>query len=72
MKKLIGIITALCLLSGFSTDCISDVVEVFADPAYTVQQKETAIEVVTEQLEDLYNCLLNGENPYSSDRNCNP
>ena len=43
MKKLIGIITALCLLTGFPMDCISEVVVVLADPAYTVQQKETAI-----------------------------
>ena len=72
MKKLIAVLSALCLLTGFSTDCIPEVVEIFSDPAYSVAEKRIAIEVVTEQLEDLYNCLANGENPYAQGRNCNP
>jgi len=72
MKKLISIICALCLLSGYPTDCVYEVMEVFADPEYSMMQKEIAISVVTEQLEDLYYCLRNGENPYDKHHSCNP
>ena len=64
MKKLISIICALCLLSGYPTESVFEVIEVFADSEYSVQEKEIAISVVTKQLEDLYECLVNGENPY--------
>ena len=71
MKKLISIICALCLLSGYPTECVPKVIEIFADPEYSVQEKEIAISVVTEQLEGLYECLVNGENPYAKHHICN-
>lgn len=72
MKKLISIICALCLLAGYPTDCASEVIEVFADPEYSMVEKEIANSVVTEQLENMYDCLWHGENPYGKHHSCNP
>ena len=65
MKKLIAIIASLCALTGFSTGVISEVVEVFVESNESIYVKEKAAEVVAEDLEELYDCLVNGENPYS-------
>lgn len=71
MKRLIAILGALCMLSGFPKDCVYEVVDVFSNLEYSAYEKAVAIEVVSKQLEDLYDCLANGENPYAKNRNCN-
>ena len=69
MKKLIAILTALCLLSGYPLSCISEVEAVFADTSYSPYVKLKALEVVTEQLERQYNCIINEEPIYGHNYN---
>jgi len=72
MKKLIAIIVALCAISGYSTDVIPEVIAVIVESEASVYEKEKAIEVVTEDLESLYDCLVNDVNPYSKYHSCSP
>lgn len=72
MKKLIAIIIALCAISGYPMDVVSEVVSIFAECDATAYEKAVAIEVVTEDLENLYDCLVNDINPYEKYHSCNP
>ncbi len=72
MKKLIAIIIALCAISGYPMDVVSEVVSIFAECDATAYEKVVAIEVVTEDLENLYDCLVNDINPYDKYHSCNP
>ena len=71
MKKLVTILIALCMLTGYSTECVADVIDVFTDNQLSSTEKTIAIDVMTEKLEILYENLSNDINPYGLNRNCN-
>lgn len=74
MKKLLLVISLISSLGVISSDYITeyteDVTEVLqeieADDSFSIKEKETTFNYVTEHLEDVYNKLKNGENVYSS------
>ena len=63
MKKLIAIIIALCAISGYPMDVVSEVVSIFAECDATAYEKTVAIEVVTEDLENLYGLTESNKSP---------
>lgn len=71
MKKMITILIALCMLTGYPTECVAEVIGVFEDSQLSTTEKSIAIDVITEKLETLYENLSNDINPYGLNRNCN-
>ena len=74
MKKLLLVISLISSLGVISSDYITeyteDITEVLqeieADDSFSIKEKETAFNYVTDHLEDAYNKLKNGENVYST------
>lgn len=72
MKKLLILIVALCSLAGIVDVFSVKVLHIFADSAYTVEQKKLAIEVVVDQLSEQFEKIKNGEDVYADKHVCIP
>lgn len=65
MKKLLAMIAAICIFAGIPDLFSVKVIDILSDTSYSVVQKKIAIEIVAEQLEDIYQRMVNGEEIYS-------
>ena len=70
MKRLLAIIGALSIISGYYVSA-DEVKQIFNSNNYSAEAKAVAIEELSVELEQLYMDLENGVNPYGKGRRCN-
>jgi hypothetical protein len=71
MKKILILIGLITTIGGSSIYCVdeTELLSLASSTEYSVEQKETAFNIVADSLESQYNKIINEEPIY--ERNCN-